>query len=177
MANTYTLIQAQTLASSAASVTFSSIPATYTDLVLRISTRSNVVDFRDNDMIYFNGSGATTNYSFTYIRSLPGLTPSAGSGRASSTSSGQGLQSNGDSSTANTFSSGEIYIPNYLVSANKPFSFVNYSENNTANDARLGATANLFSNTTAISSITMLPQTGPSYMAGSSFYLYGIKNS
>jgi hypothetical protein len=41
MANTYTLIESQVLGSSAASVTFSAIPATYTDLVLKFSSRND----------------------------------------------------------------------------------------------------------------------------------------
>ena len=41
MPATYTLIASNTLSSAAASVTFSAIPATYTDLVLRYSARSD----------------------------------------------------------------------------------------------------------------------------------------
>ena len=59
-ANTYTLISSNVLGSSAASVTFSSIPATYTDLVLRVSART---DADDTSLITFNGT--TTGYSKT----------------------------------------------------------------------------------------------------------------
>ena len=62
MANTYTLISSNTLTSSAASVTFSSIPATYTDLVLRISARSDRVSTTDRLRLTFN-SDTATNYS------------------------------------------------------------------------------------------------------------------
>ena len=53
-ANTYTLISSNVLASSAATVTFSSIPATYTDLVLRVSARNN-------DGVPFTYVGGTGN--------------------------------------------------------------------------------------------------------------------
>ncbi len=41
MPNTYELIKGETLASSAASYTFSAIPSTYTDLVVRVSARGD----------------------------------------------------------------------------------------------------------------------------------------
>jgi hypothetical protein len=40
MPSTYTLIKGETIGSSAASYTFTAIPSTFTDLVLRISVRS-----------------------------------------------------------------------------------------------------------------------------------------
>ena len=80
MANTYTLIEAQTLGSSAASVTFSSIPATYTDLIIKASTRSaRSGSSGDNVIIYLNG--VTTDMSFTYVE---GSGAAASSGRNSS---------------------------------------------------------------------------------------------
>jgi hypothetical protein len=168
------LISSQTLGSAAASVTFSSIPATFTDLVLRVSVRTNNANFYDSDRVYFNGSSGTTNYSYIWLRGLGSGTPSSGS--QTSGNAGTGLHNVGDTATASTFSSGEIYIPNYAGSASKPFSFANFGENN-ATTARLGVTANLFSSSAAISSITFIPLEGTSYLAGSSFYLYGLRSS
>ena len=116
MANTYTLISSNTLSSSAASITFSSIPATYTDLVLRWSV--NTSSLQDGG-IYFNGTLGTTNYSRTFL---------AGNGATASSS----RNSNREiidldylaSATANTFASGEMYLPNYAGSANKPLSTI-----------------------------------------------------
>ena len=54
MATTYTLITSQTLASSAASVTFSSIPSTYTDLVLRVSARTDNAAVSDGFYVGLN---------------------------------------------------------------------------------------------------------------------------
>ena len=68
MANTYTLIQAQTLVSSAASVTFSSIPGTYTDLKIVASSR-NASTFGTS---YVRFNGTTTGY--TYRRLFVNLT-------------------------------------------------------------------------------------------------------
>lgn len=60
--STYTPIATTTLGSAAASYTFSSIPQTYTDLVLIINPNSSV----DNMNYRFN-SDTGTNYSSTYL--------------------------------------------------------------------------------------------------------------
>ena len=59
MPATYTLIASNTLSSSAASVTFSAIPATYTDLVLRWSSRTDNASVVDVVLLEFNASGGT----------------------------------------------------------------------------------------------------------------------
>ena len=64
---TYTLISSNVLTSSQASVTFSAIPATYTDLVLRISAQADgASNAFDNITLTFNGTG-TTNHSSTRL--------------------------------------------------------------------------------------------------------------
>jgi hypothetical protein len=79
--------------------------------------------------------------------------------------------------TANTFSNGELYIPNYTSSTNKPSSMFNVNENN-ASVAALSPliAAGLFSNTSTISTI-LFKQLSGNLAAGSSFYLYGVKNA
>ena len=67
MATTYQAIASQVLASTAASVTFSSIPGTYTDLKLVFSMRSNASNFFDYPYLAFNGD-SSTNYSSLYLR-------------------------------------------------------------------------------------------------------------
>jgi hypothetical protein len=171
MANTYTLISSNVLTSTEASVTFSSIPATYTDLVLRLAARSNTNSV--DDLFYIRLNGVTTSlYSFTNI---------SGDGSSASSSSGSGSPLafnyllNGATSTANTFTNFELYIPSYTVSQSKPIGSFGARENNTSS-ALLLATASLFRSNSAISEITAFPGFG-SFVSGSSFYLYGIKNS
>ena len=170
MANTYTLISSNVLSASAASVTFSAIPSTYTDLVIRCSARgdSTATVFR----LYFNGDSGTTSYSLTSIRG-DGTTATSGAAVSASTALVGALDLS--TYTANTFSSTEIYIPSYTVSQNKQFSSFTVNENN-ATTALIYGLANLFSDTTAISSITIINQSA-NFVSGSSFYLYGIKNS
>jgi len=175
MANTYTLIESQVLGSSAASVTFSAIPATYTDLVLRYSARHNNAFSISQVLITFNGDTAA-NYSETVVY---GNSVSAASGSQSGMSAIDFNYVDADSATANTFSSNELYIPNYTVSANKPMSWAGVTENNatTSNSAMIVANASLWRNNATISSITLTAAASRNFLTGSSFYLYGIKNS
>jgi len=173
MATTYSLISSNVLSSSAASVTFSSIPSTYTDLVVRVSGRTDTAGQAiDTIQLQFNGTGGTA-YSYTRL---------TGSGSAAASSTGSSVSViNGyyvldaATATASTFGSVEIYIPSYTVSQNKPLNVIGAQENNNA-AAYMAATAGLWTNTAAITSIA-IQNGGGNYVSGSSFYLYGIKNS
>ena len=166
---TYTLIEAKTLSASAASVTFSSIPATYTDLVVRMSTRSDAVTA--NMSITINSF--TSGYSQTYMY---GSGTSAASGRITGAASFTPIAINASSHTANTFASTEIYIPSYTASQNKPISLYSVIEVDSATTNYIFPEAELLSQTAAISSITFAGSTG-NMVTGSSFYLYGISNA
>ena len=173
MANTYTLISSNVLTSSAASVTFSSIPATYTDLVIKFSARVDGATTGRELRLRFN-SDTTTLYSNTVVR---GDGSTASSYRDSSATYTAAGRASGSSSTSNTFSNVEIYIPNYTVSQNRPSSLFSALENNTATISNgLVASANLYRSTTTVSSIEISP-TSDNFVSGSSFYLYGVKNS
>jgi hypothetical protein len=175
MANTYTIIASNTLSSSAASVTFSSIPATYTDLVLRISARANGSGLLAGLAIKFNGS-TTSIYSNT---NLFAYSSSGTSNRSSSVASIPAMDNITDGgATANSFSSNELYIPSYTISQNKPSSLFSVVENKSATNFEwlVYTGAGLYRDTAAISSIALTTNAG-SFVSGSSFFLYGIKNS
>ena len=169
---TYTLIASNTLSSSAASVTFSSIPNTFTDLVLKGSSRSAGGNQAFAILLRFNSDSAT-NYSDTTIE---GSGSAASSYRESNSVYGYITNGNvGSSATANTFSNWELYLPNYTVNSNKPFADFSVTETN-ATAAKMSADAGLWRNTATISSI-VLTDNGGNFVSGSSFFLYGIKNS
>ena len=173
---TYTLISANTLTSSTASVTFSAIPNTYTDLILKMSIRDGYVgggnpNAFQTSLLTFNGSSAT-NYSRTF---LWGDGSSPASGTAGSLSSFYLQFSDSDGAVSNTFSNSEVYIPNYTNSVNKPISFFGAQENNTT-AAYVNSSAHLWSDTSAITSITVTNGAGQ-LVTGSSFFLYGIAKS
>ena len=167
MAATYQLITSNTVgAGGVASVTFSSIPNTYTDLLILSSARST--SSTSSIQAQFNGNA--TGYT---NRELTG----SGSAASSSTATGYAYFDVAVSSsmTANTFSNGSLYIPNYTGSTNKSSSGDGVQENN-ATAAYMNLDANLWANTAAITSIVLNLNTG-SFAQYSTFYLYGIKNS
>jgi hypothetical protein len=169
MANTYNLIASQTLGSSSSSVTFSAIPNTYTDLKLVYCARSDRpsqtaellgISFNSNSSSYvrlvLEGNGSSAGSYFDPINSF-GVMP-------------------GSAATANIFSNGEIYIPNYLLSKNKVYNGDGTAENN-ATAANQNLDANRWNNTSAITSIGLTTYNSNNFITYSSFYLYGIKNS
>lgn len=169
---TYTLINSNTLTATAATVTFSSIPATYTDLVLRISARSDRALASDDIKLVFN-SDTSAIYSAT---ELTGNGSAATSTITSADSAFRLTSADAATATANTFGSFDLYLPNYTTTASKAMGSFGAQENNQTG-AIMDAGALLFRNTTAISSIVISPWTGPNWVSGSSFYLYGISNA
>jgi hypothetical protein len=169
MPNTFTLIASSTVGSGgAASIDFSSIPSTYTDLMLVTSLRTN-----DNPgygwsdvTLSFNGSTASRT-----SRTLTGN----GSSASSFSNSTIITRVNNAFTTASTFSNGSWYIPNYAGSNNKSLSIDEVTENN-ATAAVMDMVAGLWSNTAAINQITITGSTG-SFVQHSTAYLYGIVNS
>ena len=170
MAKNYVLLETVTVgAAGAASVTFNNIPQTgYTDLVVKASVRINISAVSNNFCIQFNGN--STGYS---VRALYGTGSTAASFNRSSQSFSDIGYANGNTSTANTFGNLEVYIPNYAGSAYKSFSSDSVIENNaTAADSMLAA--GLWSNTSAITSITLLDYNSSTILVNSTFSLYGI---
>lgn len=170
MATTCKLIAKTVLGSSASNIEFTSIPATYTDLLVVCSLRTDRAVHAETVRLTFNG--ASTNYS---ERMLYG--DSAGATSYSNTTAYLGaIFANSASATSSTFGNADIYIPNYAGSTNKSVSATSVTETNsgTQNQAFIGAFAGLWSSTAAITSLRLAPVTGPNFVSGSSAYLYGI---
>jgi hypothetical protein len=173
MASTYQLIASNTVgATSVATVSFSSIPSTYTDLLVKTSIRSTRAAGDDAFYIYFNTDTTAANYRLRLIYG----TGSAVLNYSASTYNDLTGWISGDASTASTFGNGEFYIPNYALSNAKSVSYDTVGENNASN-ASMGLTASSWSGTAAINKITIGSANGANFMQYSSFYLYGIKNS
>jgi hypothetical protein len=160
-----TLIQHIELGSAQSSITFSSIPSTFTDLMVLYSVRtSNPAGSWGDSFLRFNG--VTTGYS---QRVLFG----DGSGVSSFTDSNLVIRVTANGATSNTFNSTRIYIPNYTSSVAKSVSIDDVGEDN-ATQAQQYISAGLWTGTDPISSIVLSEQGGYSLMAGSSATLYGI---
>lgn len=170
MPTTMKLIAKTTLGSAAATVTFSDIPQTYTDLYFLISARSTFSGGTAYRSFYVKPNNATTNLS---TRIIYGSGTTVGS-ETDTTGIYPNVSAAG--STSNTFGSVEIYIPNYAGSTNKSISATWAAETNAASGNILGATAGLWSSTSAITSMVFDAATtvGTTFTADSSFFLYGI---
>jgi hypothetical protein len=168
MANTYSLIEAKTLGSSTASVTFTSIPQTYTDLLLFTSCRSDRGAARDGVRIEPNS--LSTNQTMILLNNV------SGSVSSSTDTTIFGGMATGSTATASTFGNSSCYITNYTSSNYKAFSVDGTSENNSTDIFQL-LTAALWSSSSALTELKVLPNIGPNWVSGSTFYLYGIKNS
>ena len=174
MANTYTLIASNTVGSGGvSSVTFSSIPSTYTDLCLKISSRTNRGANSDALGFRYNSDTTFANYSAKVLLSTGSVVQSNSANPANDEG---GLFTSANTATANTFGNAEIYIPNYAGSNQKSASVDAVAETN-ATGVYMNISATLYNQTTAISSITFVPITGSLIQEYSTFYLYGIKNS
>jgi hypothetical protein len=171
MANTYEAIATVTVGSGgAADIEFTSIPATYTDLLAKYSLRTDRNLSVSALRITFNGSA--TSYSG---RMLEGDGATAASYTSGSTFIDFGYAP-ALTATASTFSNGEMYIPNYAGSTNKSVSIDTVQENNTTT-AYMNLQASLLSNTATITSIKLVMSTADDFVQYSTATLYGIKNS
>lgn len=161
------IIQHQELGSTQASITFSSIPQTFTDLFIVTSCRTAHTGPMW-DSIRFSFNGVNTNQTNRY---LYGDGASAASGAESSALIGFGANSN--SATSNTFSNASAYIPNYTAAIAKSISSDGVAENNGTTAGQI-IIANLWNSTAAITSITLTPNSATNFLQYSSATLYGI---
>ena len=173
MANTHTLIQTITVGSgSTTEITFSSIPQTYTDLKFVLSLR-DATGLNIDQGFRINGDGSSV---YSWKRML-------GNGTGTQTSSGTNTRAfytvvNGTSSTASTFTSIEVYFPNYTSGNQKVWNSITCQEQNTATNY-VGFYAGQIALTGAITSVSFYPEpTGSnSFAQYASVSLYGIKNT
>jgi hypothetical protein len=173
MATTYEAIATVEVGSGgAASIDFTSIPATYTDLVIKFSIR----DLRNSvgpGYLHLKFNDNTSNYSGRFLFTGTDDGSVATQPRTDDYAS---FAINTDYSTANTFGNGELYIPNYASSNNKSVSIDSVSETNHAFNAAVRTlSAFLWSNSAAITKITLYGDSN--FKQYSTATLYGIKNS
>lgn len=165
----WTVIAHTELGSAAATISFTSIPATYTDLFIAVSSRSAGSDPEDLYLQFNGDTGA--NYSF---RRLYGSGSSVASDAvASNATAGRVGRVNSGNYTGSTFSSTGIYIPNYLSSVAKSISSDTVEENN-ATQAFQMIFATIWSGTSAITSVDLKVFSGVNFAQYSSATLFGI---
>jgi hypothetical protein len=160
--NTYEAIATTTVGTATNSVTFSSIAATYTDLVLVIFARNTTAT--NTSYIRLNGdSGA--NYSSTQ---LYGDGSTAGSNRDTSRGQIDNIYAASSANASGTFSTTLVNIQNY---ANTTTYKTVLSRSNLP--IQVAASVGLWRNTAAINSVQIV--SGGNFEIGSTFNLFGIK--
>ncbi len=161
--STYTPIASTTLGTATNSVTFSSIPSTYTDLVFIASIQPSGAAFMGYGQ--FNGDTGS-NYSETL---LYGTGSTAGSARESNRPNLYfGNWTTGNSTTAPT-----SYIINIMNYSNTTTNKTVLSRSADAG-TETNAVVNLWRSTAAINSFRFYLNAN-NFVAGSTFTLYGIK--
>lgn len=173
MPDTFVKIASVTVGSGGTtSIDFTSIPQTYTDLVLKVSARDNRSGSVDTPLgIYINGV-AYPDSAASY-RILVG----SGSTATSANQSGFYIQTGyttSSSATSNTFGNTEMYFPNYAGSTYKSVSTDGVAETN-ATGVLMQLSAGLRANTAPITQIQV--QSGYTFVQYTTATLYGIKNS
>jgi hypothetical protein len=155
----------------AAAIDFTSIPATYENLIIKISARINTAAIDTHLIVTFNGNSGNL-YSYKRV-SGNGSAPGSYS-ETNQTSMNLYSTVNGTTSTANTFSNVEFYIPNYAGSTNKVLQVDAVLENN-ATTAWAIMYSGSWANTSAINRVTLTGSA--SFLENSTAYLYGIVKS
>jgi len=159
------LIETVELASSASSITFSSIPQDYDDLMILVSARSTRTG-ANQDLFLMNPNATTGSFSQVILFG-DGSTATSSQG----TTNAVGYLPTADT-TSNTFGNIEVYISNYTSTGNKSISVDGATENNATN-ARQFIFACLSTLASAYTSIEMELNTSI-FDTGSVFSLYGV---
>ena len=165
MALTYDPIATTTISGSSTNTyTFSSIPSTYTDLVLAFANFQGTTNY--SFALRFNGDSGS-NYSYTV---LEGNGTSASSGTSTSTT---GYYNGAVIGFPDSKSSGMFSIMNYSNSTTYKTILGRYNYRGTGLSG-MGISVGTWRNTSAINSVTFFLASG-NFTAGSSATLYGIK--
>jgi hypothetical protein len=173
MPTTFSKITSITLSSTSSAAIFSGIPATYDDLVLKISARSNDTSISDYPFIRFNNDSSSL-YSNAYF-----LTNGNSLSRNwnDSVSGHYPPILNGNTASTNSFGSLELYLTGYKDPYHKVSTSSGSNQSINVEAHILGVETDTYRSDTAISTISIAPFFGSHWLTNSTFWLYGIKNS
>lgn len=164
---TFSLIQSRTVTTATGSISFTDIPATYTDLKILYTGKTNDTAAQGSAMTYNAGASSVAS------KYIIGDGANPGTGNLNYMYVGSAWGTNG---TANLFSASEIYIPNYTSSQIKSYICMNAAEKQdptSFSNVIVGRDTGI---TAPLTSITLFPVAN-SWITNCTFYLYGIKSS
>jgi len=169
---TFVKIASVTVGSGGSStIDFTSIPSTYTDLVIKGSVRGTGSGSGNSYSVSMSLNSVTTNRTWRRLYGYNGTSIGSDNGATGLTGT-----AGGTGGTASTFNNFEIYIPNYAGSNNKSFSADTVAEINSSSGNELDLVAGLWSSSAAITNISLSIST-TNIAEYSTATLYGIKNS
>jgi hypothetical protein len=166
---TYVPIATQTLGSATASITLSSIPSTYQDLVLISNFALSGTGDATRIQVGNGSIDTSTNYSSTW---LYGTGSTAGSGRESSATSTRFAGAAVGPST--DFSTGIISFQNYANTSIYKTWIDRYSG---VTSSEVMTTVGLWRSTSAINTVKLFNISSSNFLVGSTFTLYGIQSA
>ena len=169
MPKTYEPISSQVLTGTQATITFSSIPQTYTDLVLVTSIRSSYTTGDGSKMTLNSDTG--TNYSQTRLYA----NASVNSDRTSNSNWIDVNYNPGADSTAGIFGLSVTHFLNYSNTTTFKPMITRWSNMQTSGTTHTALMVSMWRSTNAISTITITPYQSTTFAIGSTFTLYGIK--
>lgn len=168
MPNTFVKIQTVTVGSAVTTIDFQNIPATYTDLLILASIRS--------DRASQNTSSAGVSFNNTTANRTMKTISGDGSTASSSSDTQFYIRIPASTSTASVFGNAIIYVPNYTSANNKNVLLDSVQENN-ATQSFMELMAGLWSNTSVINRVTLTENNSANFVQYSTATLYGIKSS
>lgn len=175
--NSYESIQTVTVGSGGTStISFTSIPSTYTHLQLRVFSRSDRATTWEGAWVYFNTDTTSSPGSGNYTRHLIDGDGTSATASASTPTQGGTVPTDtpGANTTASVFGAGIVDILDYANTNKYTTSrlLTGFDANGSGNVRFISG---LWRNTAAVNAITLNTQGGGNFTQYSSFALYGIK--
>lgn len=161
MSDSYVKIASVTGSGSSPTISFTSIPATFTDLIVKFSLRSDTT--------------GQTNFNITLNSTAPTQKNAEGNYTTASSDANTYNFAPAGGSTANVYCNGELYIPNYTNSIAKSMSVNNTMDNTASAYHRSELSAKLYSSVTSAVTTISLTDIYGNWTSASMATLYGIK--
>ncbi len=175
------LVALTVLGADAANIDLTSIPTTYSSLLLRLWLRSDRAATLDNTYLRFNNDSTASHY-YSYTVEASGATVAFTSiQRLAATGTGVEINDGamGNTGPSNEYSMLDIEIFNYASAVSNRVVRINGYVRGSTTGGTLHALfggGTFLEAATAISRITILPVTGSNWKAGSAYMLYGLSS-
>jgi hypothetical protein len=162
---------------SSGTITFSSIPSTYTSLQIRVlSKATRTASFGSNDgYLRFNGDTGS-NYAYHYLIG-DGSSASAAGGASQTTMRIARIDQSSYAGLSNIMAVGIIDIHNYAsTTQNKTVRYMTGNDTNNVGDGQINLGSGLWASTSAVNQVEIY-LSGTNFTTSTVISLYGIKGA